>query len=215
VRLLGIRLTETECLLRGSSIEKSFSSHGNGHEGMGLRCYGIANEMGQPGHRVAHHPSAGIVEFQMQMRAGGITGITADGHQVACLDRKLFQRETNIQRVAPSRSLQLLFVDIGKALQMAIDASIPIKVSDIKGITKPVFIDRQTTDIALGNSENLLALDVARLDIQPTMEMPGTGLAEVACQHDLIVDGRLVIYSIRTDRTGLIAAASCQYQYSE
>lgn len=89
VLLLDFRLTKTEGLLGGTTIEEPFAHHGNGHKGMGHWGYGVGNEMGQLEHGVAHDPSAGVVEFEMEMRARGIARIATDSYQVACTDGKL------------------------------------------------------------------------------------------------------------------------------
>lgn len=120
--LLGVGLAKAESLLGESTIKKSFSIHWNSHEGMGLRSYGVGNEMSQAGQRVAHHPGVSIVEFQMQMRSRGITGIAADGYQLTRLDGKLAWGETHLKGIAPSCALELFLVDVSKALQMTIYA---------------------------------------------------------------------------------------------
>ena len=192
VLLLDFRLTKTEGLLGGTSIEKSFARHGNGHKGMGYWGYGVGNEMGQLEHRVAHDPSAGVVEFEMEMRARGIARIATDSYQVACTDGELAWGEAHIEGVAPSLALNLLLIDIGKALQMTINTGQPIGMSHIDGIAKTVLIDRNMADIAVGNGKNLLAFLIARFDVDTAMEMPRARLTEVASQHDFVINGRNV-----------------------
>ena len=187
VLLLGVGLSEAEGLLGKPSIEDSFAFHGNGHEGMGLGGYGIGNEMSQTGQRVAHHPGAGVVEFQMQMGPRGITGIATDGYQFARLDGKLPWGETHLQGVAPSCALKLLLIDIGKALQMTIHAGEPVGMGHIDSIAEAVLVDGKMADIAFGHRIDLLALLITRLDVDATMEMPGTRLSEVAGEHYLVV----------------------------
>ena len=187
VLFLDFRLTKTEGLLGGTSIEEPFAHHGNGHKGMGHWGYGVGNEMGQLEHGVAHDPSAGVVEFEVEMRACGIARIATDSYQVACTDGELAWGEAHIEGVAPSLALNLLLIDIGKALQVTINAGQSIGMSHIDGIAKAVLIDGDMADITIGNGENLLAFLIARLDVDTPMEMPRARLTEVASQHDFII----------------------------
>ena len=79
----------------------------------------------------------------------------------------------------------------------------------VNGIAEAVHIDRNAADVAVGNGENLLALLIVRLDVQSSVEMPGTRLAEVPRQHDAVIHRRLVVYIQITDRLGIVATA-CQ-----
>ena len=209
VLFLDFRLTKTEGLLGGTSIEEPFAHHGNGHEGMGHWGYGVGNEMGQLEHGVAHDPSAGVVEFEMEMRARGIARIATDSYQVACTHGKLTWGKAHIEGVAPSLTLNLLLIDIGKALQMTINAGQAIGMGHIDGIAETVLIDRDMTDIAVGNGENLLALLIARLDVDTPMEMPRARLTEVTSKYYLVVNGRNIFYIRIADRLG-ITATTCQ-----
>ena len=64
---------------------------------------------------------------------------------------------------------------------------------------KTIHINSQTTDIAIGNRKNLLTLDIARLDIDATMKVPGTGLTKIASKLNIIVNGTL-IFKMRSER---------------
>ena len=206
---LGIGLSEAEGLLGKPSIEDSLAIHGNGHEGMGLGGYAIGNEMSQTGQRVAHHPGAGVVEFQMQMGPRGITGIAADGYQFARLDGKLPWGETHLQGVAPSCALKLLLIDIGKAFQMTIHAGEPVGMGHIDSIAEAMLVNGKMTDITFGHRINLLTFLIARLDVDATMEMPGTRLTEIAGEHYLVVHRGHIFYIRIADRLGITATA-CQ-----
>lgn len=203
------RLAKTESLLGGTSIKKSLALHGNSHKGMGLRGYGVGNEMGQLQHRVAHDPSTGVVEFEVQMRSRGIARIATNSNQIACTDRKLTRGEANIEGVAPSLALNLFLIDIGKALQVTINAGQPIGMSHIDSIAEAVLVDRNMADIPVGNGKNLLTFLIACLDVDAPMEMPRARLTEVACQYHFIVDGRNVFYIRIADRLS-ITATTCQ-----
>ena len=91
--LLGVWLSEAESLLAAAAVEDTFTLHGNSHEGMGLRCYGVSNDVCQECQRVAHSPSLRIVNLQVEMRTRGMSGIAADGDEVAGTDGKLRFRE--------------------------------------------------------------------------------------------------------------------------
>ena len=209
VLLLGVGLSEAEGLLGKPSIEDSLAIHGDGHKRMGLRGYAIGNEMSQTGQRVAHHPGAGVVEFQMQMRSRGIAGIAADGYQFARLDGKLPWGETHLQGVAPSGALKLLLIDIGKALQMTIHAGEPVGMGHIDSIAEAVLVDGNVADIAFGHRIDFLALLVARLDVDASMKVPGTRLTEIAGEHYLVVHRGHIFYIRIADRLGITATA-CQ-----
>ena len=101
------------------------------------------------------------------------------------------------------------FVLWGKTLQMAIHAGMSVGMSHIDSIAKAILVDSQTTDVAIGYREYLLTLDIARLDIDATMKVPGTGLAKIASQRDFIIDRRHIFYIRIADRLGIMVA-TCQ-----
>ena len=209
VLLLDVGLAEAEGLLGKPSVENSLAIHGNGHKGMGLRGYGIGNEMGQAGQRVAHYPRMGIVKLEVQVGSRGIAGIAANGYQFARLDGKLARGKAHLQGVAPSGALELLLIDVGKAFQMTIHAGQSVGVCHIDGVAKAVLVDGKMADITFGHRVYLLALLVARLDIDASMKVPGTRLTEVAGEHNLVVHGGNIFYIRIADRLG-ITAATCQ-----
>ena len=84
-----------------------------------------------------------------------------------------------------------------------------VRMSDVDGITKAIHVNGQTTDIAISNRKDLLALDIARLDVDATMKMPRTGLAKVASKRNLVVDGGDIFYIRIADRLGIVAT-TCQ-----
>ena len=145
----------------------------------------------------------------MEMRARGIARIATDSYQVACTDGELAWGEAHIEGVAPSLALNLLLIDIGKALQVTINAGQPIGMSHIDSIAEAVLVDRNMADIPVGNGKNLLTFLIACLDVDAPMEMPRARLTEVACQHNFIVDGRNVFYIRIADRLS-ITATTCQ-----
>ena len=211
MRFLGIWLSEAKGLLGGTTIEHTLSLDRNSHEGMGLWGNGIANEMGQFHHWITKRPSVRIVKFQMQMRSCGITRITADSNELTSLDRKLISIERHIKGITPSGPLQHIFIGIGKVFQMAIDTSIPVRMINIDGITEAVFVDGQPTDISISNRENLLALNITRLNVKSSVEMPRARLTEISCENNLVVHrGNIFYFYIRiADRLGIMSA-TCQ-----
>ena len=197
----GVGLSETEHLLVEASVEDPLVALRYSHEGVSLRGYGVGNEMSKLLHGVSHDPCAGVVQLQMQMRSCGVSCVAADGYQVTCPDRQLAFGIVEIEGVAPARALEEILVGFGKPLQVAVDASHAVGMVDIYGIAESVLVDRDARDIAISDGEYLLALHIARLDIQSTMEVPGARLAKVTCQHDIVVYGRAVF------NDGLLAAS--------
>ena len=145
----------------------------------------------------------------MQMGSRGIAGIAADGYQFARLDGKLPWGETHLQGVAPSCALKLLLIDIGKAFQMTIHAGEPVGMGHIDSIAEAVLVNGKMTDITFSHRINLLTFLIARLDVDATMEMPGTRLSEVAGEHYLVVHRGHIFYIRIADRLGITATA-CQ-----
>ena len=201
---LDIRLAKAKRLLGRASVEHTFVLLGNGHKGMGLRSNGVSYQMGKLGHRVTHDPRLCIVQLKMQVRPCRVPCIAADGNIVACTYGQLVLRESEIQRVAPSSTFEQLLILVGKALQMAIDAGQPIRMSDVYGIAKAIFVHRQTRNVSLGYREYLLAFLIVRLDIQSGMKVPGTRLTEVACQDDVEIDRGRIIYWLLALCRGLL-----------
>ena len=212
VLLLRVGLSEAEGLFAGATVEYALASLRNGHKGMGLRSNGVSNERCQLLHRVAHDPGLGVVQFQVQVGTGAVTGIAAKGNEVAGLHGQLVRGIVEIEGVAIAGALEELFVGFGKALQMTVDAGQSVRVADVDGVAEAVLIDGDAADVAVGNGEYLLALLVIGLDVESAVEVPGPRLAEVACQHNVVVDRRVVFHAMITDRLGIIATACQQYQ---
>ena len=180
---------------------------------MSLRCYGVGYQISQLRHWVAHGPRLCIVQLKVQMGSRGISRIATDGYQVARLDGKLVGLEAHFQRVAPSLALQLLFVLVDKALQVAVDAGIAVRMVHIDRIAKAMLIHRQFADIAIGNGKDLLALHITRLHVYSAMKMVWARFTEIACQHNLVVYWRTILNnSSSADRFGILTA-TCQHQY--
>ena len=127
------------------------------------------------------------------MRPCGMTRITANGYQVTALHRKLIRWEHHGQCVAPTSAIQLFFILVGKTFQMTVHAGHSVGMTHIDSITETIHIHRQATHIAIGNRENLLALDITGLDVQSAMKMPRARLTEVSCQNDIVVYWRNII----------------------
>ncbi len=154
---------------------------------MRLRRYGVGYQVTQKLHGVAHDPRLGVVDFQVQMRTCGVACVATDGYQLACLDRELRRWQNHRQRVV-ALTLHQGFVFRGKALQMAVDAGMAVRVVDVDGVAKPIHANGQPADVALGNGKNRLSLLVVGLDVQSAMKVPRTWFTEIACQRDFIVD---------------------------
>ena len=125
------------------------------------------------------------------MGACRVARVAADGDEVAGTDGKLRRWENQRQRVF-ARALQQGFVLRGKVLQMTVDTGMTIGMGDIDGIAKAIHIHCQSADVAIGNRKDLLALLIARLDIDAPMEVPGPRLTKVASERYLIVDGTMI-----------------------
>jgi hypothetical protein len=69
---------------------------------------------------------------------------------------------------------------------------------DIDGIAEAVQIDRQPADISISNGKDILALHIARLDIQTTMKVKWAGFTEVARQRNIVVYGGCISYWLLT-----------------
>ena len=138
--LLVFGLTESKGLLVLTAIEHTLALHRHSHKGMGLWGYGVSNEMPQEHHRVAHRPRFSIVNFKVQMGACRMARIAADGYQVASMDGELRRWENHRQRIVAS-AVQQGFVLRGKALQVAIDAGMSVRMSHVDSIAKAVLID--------------------------------------------------------------------------
>ena len=197
--LLDVRLSEAKSLFGGSPIEQSLPLLRYSHEGVSLRGHAISDVGSQFHHGVAHDPRTGVMQFEVQVGACGMPCIATDGNEVARLDRQLFLGIAKVQRVAPARSLEQLFIGFRKALQVAVDAGQPIRMVDIDGIAKAKLVDGDAADISFRNGKHLLALYVARLDVQATMEVPGSRFTKVSRQHDVIVDGRDIFHHLSVD----------------
>ena len=159
---------------------------------MSLRGHGVGNLAPQELHGVTHGPCACVVNLQMQMGSRRVARVAADGHKVACTDGELAVGETDIQRVGAPFALNLLFVGGGKALQVAVDAGVAVRVADIEGIAEAILVYGQSRHTAVGYGKDLLALHIAGLDVQSAMEVPRTRFTEVARQRDVVVDGTLI-----------------------
>ena len=138
---------------------------------------------------VEHSPCAGVVELKVEMRTCGVARITTDGDEVASLDGILIRWENQREGVLAC-ALQQGFVFIVEALEVAINTGIAIGMSHIDGIAEAIHIDGDTTDIAVGNRIDALALPILRLDIYATMEMERARLTEIASKNDVVIDGR-------------------------
>ena len=154
--------------------------------------------------------AVGIVQFQVQMRARRVTRIAADGDMVASLNGELIRRENHRQRILRTRALQLVFILVGKALQVAIDAGLAVRMADVDGIAEAIHVDRQSADIAVGNGEDVLTLHITRLNIDTSMEMERSRFTEVARQRDVVIDGTFIGDIMNADRLGFIRTAACQ-----
>ncbi len=138
-------------------------------------------------HRVPHGPGTCVVQFEMQVGPRRVSCVAADGYQVAAFYGQLAGRIAKVQRVASTRPPEQFFVGFGKALQVTVDAGQPVGMGDIDGIAKAILIHRDARDVAIGNRENLLALLIIGLDIQSAVKVPRPRLAEIACQHDVVI----------------------------
>ena len=79
----------------------------------------------------------------------------------------------------------------------------------IDSIAEAVLVDGKMADIAFGHRIDLLTFLITRLDVDATMEMPGTRLSEVAGEHYLVVHRGHIFYIRIADRLGITATA-CQ-----
>jgi hypothetical protein len=120
-----------------------------------------------------------------------VTGITANGNEVASLDGILIRRENQRQRIS-TRALKECLVLVVKALQVAVDAGVSVRMRDVDGIAKAIHVDSQPTDVAVGNGIDEFTLLVVGLDIYATMKMERAWLTEVASENDIIVHGTLI-----------------------
>ena len=127
-----------------------------------------------------------------------MTGITTDGNIVARLDRKLLGRENIRQRIFRPCTMKFVLILFSKTLQMAVNAGEAIGMGDIDGIAEAVQIDRQPADIAISNGKDILALHIARLNIQTTMKVKWAGFTEVARQRNIVVYGGCIGYWLLT-----------------
>ena len=106
--------------------------------------------------------------------------------------------------------MQLGLVGVGKALQMAVDAGVAVGMADVDGVAEAIHVDGEAADVAVGDGEDVLALLVAGLDVDAAVEVPGSRLAEVARQHDVVVDGRDIVNIRIADRLGFTRTTACQ-----
>ena len=136
--------------------------------------------------------------------------VAADGDMVASLDGELIRRENHRQRILRTCALQLVFILVSKALQVAIDAGLAVRVTDIDGVAETVLVDRQARHVAVGNGEDVLTLHITRLNIDTSMEMERSRFAEVARQRDVVIDGTFIGDIMNADRLGIIRTAACQ-----
>ena len=125
------------------------------------------------------------------MGSCGVSRIAADSDVVATLDGESVWRENQGQRVS-ALAVQQLLVLVGKAFQMAVDAGVAVRMADVDGIAEAIHVDRQSADITVGNGEDVLALHIARLDIDATMKMVWAGFTEVARKDYFVVNGRAI-----------------------
>ena len=182
--------SEAKGLLADATIEDSFAHDRDSHEGVCLRRYAIGNQSTKELQRVTHRPRLCIVNLEMQVRPCRVACIAADGDEVASLDGELTRRKKKREGVLGTSALQLLLVKVGKALQVAVDTGVAVRMTDVDGISKAIHVNCQPTDVTIGDRKDILALNIAGFDVDTPMEVPRTRLTEVTRQHDVIVDGR-------------------------
>ena len=81
----------------------------------------------------------------------------------------------------------------GERLQMAVNGSLPGGMCDVDGIAKAIKSDGDTTDVAVGNGIDVLALASFGSDVKSSMEVMGTRFAEIPRQRDFVIHWRLNI----------------------
>ena len=173
-------------------------------------CASVGNEVSEELEGVAHGPGVGVVYLEMEVGPCGVACIAANGDEVAGADGELVGGKEERQRVLGSGALQLGLVGVGKALQMAVDAGVAVGMADVDGVAEAVHVDGEPADVAVGDGEDVLALLVAGLDVDAAVEVPGSRLAEVARQHDVVVDGRDIVNIRIADRLGFTRTTACQ-----
>ena len=186
-------LSEAESLFAAAAIEDALAGHGDGHEAVGLRCDGIGDEVTEELQGVAEGPRLGIADFEVQMGAGAMTGIAADGDEVASADGELRRWENQRERILRTGALQQGFVLRGEALQVAIDAGMAVGMADVDGIAEAEEVDGESRHVAVGDGEDVLAFLIVGLDIYAAMEMVGSRLTEIAGKDHIVVHGTLIL----------------------
>ena len=87
--------TEAEVLLLAATIKQTVVLR-DSHEGMSLRRYAVVNEVSQKLIGVKHVPCAGVMHFEMQMRARAMAGIATEGYELSGRDRNIERGQASI-----------------------------------------------------------------------------------------------------------------------
>jgi hypothetical protein len=133
------------------------------------------------------------VNFEVQVRCGGVARIATEGDELPLGNRYLHGRQSGISHTGlmPILITAKGCLDAGReGLQVTIDRGLPRGMSDIDGIAEAVKPNGDTRYIAIGNSIDMLALYTIRSDVETAMKMIGTRFTEIPRQRDFIIHWR-------------------------
>ena len=132
------------------------------------------------------------MHLQVKVRPHAVTGVAAEGNELAAAYRQLTCLEGECKRVAMVLQTVLLHqvVQPGREVaQVAIDTGLAVGMANVDGFTEAVHVQRRLDDIAVSDSIERLALHVFGLHVDAAMEVTRTRLTEVTRQRQRIVDG--------------------------
>ena len=121
----------------------------------------------------------------MEVWTGAVAGVATEGNELPLADGDVKRRQP---RVGDAGFMAVLIAaqgcldTRGEGLQMTVDGRLARRMSDVDGIAEAIEADGNAGDIAVGNGVDVLALDIAGLDVKTAMKVVRTGFTKIPRQ---------------------------------